>query len=458
MFDLEGGWSISFAGCGFLGVYHIGVASCLLERAPYLVEGASKIYGASAGALTAAMLTTHASVDRCCDDVLILAREARRRTLGPLHPSFQCMKVIRMGLERDMPTDAHLHASGRLCVSLTRVSDGENVLVSQFDNREELIQALICSCFVPMYCGLIPPALKGVRYVDGGMSDNLPRYKMRNTITVSPFSGESDICPKDSSSNFHELRVTNTSIQMNMANMYRLSRALFPPEPQILAEMCQNGYKDALRFLKQNNLLRVARPYASLRVTETTHTATVCCCFSVAKTDESLAGESVAPESTKAWVLRRLRHLRKQHWCRDEQLVNCLPPLLRRVFMEACREKHSLYAQVTDMLAMRVVSYVLLPCTLPVESAYSVTRRFLDWMPDVSEDMNWLRGVAGNVYQQLWKGSKASLRKCVSMPAALNVTLLQLHKEQDGHRCVSSTDLHSYCLDPLSALTRALTP
>lgn len=74
------------------------------------------------------------------------------------------------------------------------------------------------------------------RYVDGGISDNLPQYELKNTITVSPFSGESDICPRDSSTNIHELRVTNTSIQFNLRNLYRLSKALFPPEPQVRAQ------------------------------------------------------------------------------------------------------------------------------------------------------------------------------------------------------------------------------
>lgn len=71
------------------------------------------------------------------------------------------------------------------------------------------------------------------RYVDGGISDNLPQSELKNTITISPFSGESDICPRDSSTSFHELRFTNTSIQINLGNMYRLSRALFPPEPKV---------------------------------------------------------------------------------------------------------------------------------------------------------------------------------------------------------------------------------
>lgn len=57
-FPRETTWNISFAGCGFLGVYHIGVASCLREHAPFLVANATHIYGASAGALTATALVT----------------------------------------------------------------------------------------------------------------------------------------------------------------------------------------------------------------------------------------------------------------------------------------------------------------------------------------------------------------------------------------------------------------
>ena len=132
------------------------------------------------------------------------------------------------------------------------------------------------------------------RYVDGGISDNLPQYDHKNTITVSPFSGESDICPRDSSTNLHELRFTNTSIKFTLKNLYRVSRALFPPDPmvrpphtpvlpsflhhllnlrgaqltsdpsmtneervcfywlQVMNAMCKQGYLDALQFLKRN--------------------------------------------------------------------------------------------------------------------------------------------------------------------------------------------------------------
>lgn len=65
MFPLDSPWNISFAGCGFLGIYHIGVASCLQEQAPFLVENARHIYGASAGALTASAVVSGACLGRC---------------------------------------------------------------------------------------------------------------------------------------------------------------------------------------------------------------------------------------------------------------------------------------------------------------------------------------------------------------------------------------------------------
>ena len=46
--------NVSFSGCGFLGIYHVGVANCLKTYAPHLIE--KKIAGASAGALVATAL------------------------------------------------------------------------------------------------------------------------------------------------------------------------------------------------------------------------------------------------------------------------------------------------------------------------------------------------------------------------------------------------------------------
>ncbi|KAI5093890.1 patatin-like phospholipase domain-containing protein 2 [Silurus meridionalis] len=368
--------------------------------------------------------------EKCCENVIEVAKEARKRNLGPLHPTFNLVKVLRSGLQRDMPRDAHTLVSGRLCVSLTRVSDGENVLVSEFSSKEELIQALICSCFIPVFCGLFPPAYRGVRYVDGGVSNNLPQSELKNTISISPFSGESDICPKDNSSSLHELRFTNTSIQVTWGNVCRISQVFFPPEPKVMAELCQQGYKDALRFLEDNHLLHTECPKVDLVLMRDTPK---CCCVT---------------ESTREWMLRRLRLLGEHHWWLDEELVNHLPTPIKKVFCEACKGKDGLMAQITGLFPVRVASYMMMPYTLPVESAYSAVQRFVEWIPEVPADARWLIEMAGSVYKQAWKGDSSKggfpLRRCVSGPPSLN---LQPHNMHKRHVPFSAVDLHKYNWD-----------
>lgn len=88
--------------------------------------------------------------------------------------------------------------------------------------------------------------------MDGGLSDNLPIID-EQTVTVSPFSGESDICPQDDTFNLFQVNLVNTSIAVSPLNIYRLTRILFPAHPEVLSQMCQQGFDDALRFLQRNS-------------------------------------------------------------------------------------------------------------------------------------------------------------------------------------------------------------
>ena len=88
--------------------------------------------------------------------------------------------------------------------------------------------------------------------MDGSLSDNLPILD-NDTITVSPFAGECDICPMDNSSNFMHINIVNHSLQFTAGNLYRLSHALFPPHPEVLSQMCRQGFDDALVFLQSNS-------------------------------------------------------------------------------------------------------------------------------------------------------------------------------------------------------------
>ncbi|XP_012888804.1 PREDICTED: patatin-like phospholipase domain-containing protein 2 [Dipodomys ordii] len=323
-------------------------------------------------------------------NIIEVSKEARKRFLGPLHPSFNLVKTIRGCLLKILPADSHERASGRLGISLTRVSDGENVIISQFNSKEELIQANVCSTFIPVYCGLIPPSLQGVRYVDGGISDNLPLYELKNTITVSPFSGESDICPQDSSTNIHELRVTNTSIQFNLRNLYRLSKALFPPEPMVLREMCKQGYRDGLRFLRRNGLLNQPNPLLALPPTP--HHGR----------EEEEAEEAEGAEE-------RVHLEGHSQPPGEDHILEHLPARLNEALLEACVEPKDLMTTLSNMLPVRLATAMMVPYTLPLESAVSFTIRLLEWLPDVPEDIRWMKEQTGSICQYLVMRAKRKL-------------------------------------------------
>jgi patatin-like phospholipase domain-containing protein 2 len=151
--------NLSFSGCGFLGVYHIGVLCAFKEHAPEVLDG--KMAGCSAGSLAAACSMSGCCLGQMCSDALEIAIRARSRVLGPLHPTFNIVDIIRNGLRRILPPNAHEICSGRLFISLTRWKDNKNVIINQFDSREELIQVLICSSFVPYWSGVIPTKFRG---------------------------------------------------------------------------------------------------------------------------------------------------------------------------------------------------------------------------------------------------------------------------------------------------------
>lgn len=425
MFPLDTPWSISFAGCGFLGIYHVGVASCLLEQAPFLVQNAKHIYGASAGALTATALVTEVCLGEAGASIIDVAKEARKRFLGPMHPSFNLVKIVRHMLQRTLPSDCHHRANGRLGISLTRVTDGENVLVSHFNNKEELVQACVCSAYIPVYCGLIPPTLQGVRYVDGGISDNLPQYELKNTITVSPFSGESDICPRDTSTNIHELRFTNTSIQFTLTNLYRVSRALFPPEPMVMKAMCKQGYKDALHFLKKNGLLNFNGPHKDRPL--------------LANGEENQDYNNKEEDNNSNEAEERL-HVEQgaiMVHCKssvEEHFIEHLPPTLHKALVEACMERRSL----SNLLPVRMASALMLPYTLPLESALSLTLRLLEWLPDVQEDVGWIREQILKILQHVLRQASKSISQRVSAKISCQ---LELHHYQSLPSQISSTSL-----------------
>ncbi|GFS13083.1 patatin-like phospholipase domain-containing protein 2, partial [Elysia marginata] len=90
--------------------------------------------------------------------------------------------------------------------------------------------------------------------LDGGFSDNIPCFDS-NTITVCPFAGEADICPRDLTAVDMSVDLGHTSFHISEDNIFRLNHALNPMEPEMLLSLCEEGYNECLRFLHRKELL-----------------------------------------------------------------------------------------------------------------------------------------------------------------------------------------------------------
>uniref|UniRef100_A0A8C3X1T7 triacylglycerol lipase n=1 Tax=Catagonus wagneri TaxID=51154 RepID=A0A8C3X1T7_9CETA len=328
--------------------------------------------------------------DQTLEVLVDLVRNARSRSLSVLHPSFNLAKRLRDGLHRILPDNVHQLLSGKLCISLTRVSDGKNVLVSDFRSKEEVVGALVCSSFIPLVCGLIPPSFRGVRYVDGGASDSVPFFDSKTTITVSPFYGESDICPKVKSTNFLHVDFTKLNLRLCSENIYLISQALFPPDVKVLGEICLRGYLDAARFLEENGICD--RPHPGLNV-------------SSAELDIlAPPWEHLSPESSPgvaAWeavsegdeLLDHL-HLSILPW---DQHIRIVSPRLILALREVTRDPDGYISKMCNFFPIKVMSYMMLPCLLPVESAIAVVQRLVMWLPDMPDDIPWLQWATSRI-------------------------------------------------------------
>lgn len=132
--------NLTFSGCGFFGIYHIGVMSCLKQHGTGFLRRVKCFGGASAGAFAAVGLVVDLDISEVAESVLRLAKRAKSLSLGPLHPRFQIVETVRRAFEDMLPENAHELASGRLHISLTRVPDCENVIISEFYSKEDLIE------------------------------------------------------------------------------------------------------------------------------------------------------------------------------------------------------------------------------------------------------------------------------------------------------------------------------
>ncbi|XP_071527198.1 uncharacterized protein [Panulirus ornatus] len=238
--------AVTFCGCGFLGVYLVGAATCLKENAPSLLRG--KLAGSSVGSLIATCIVCDVPLQVLRETLLKTAKVSRSYILGSFNPFFPLEEPLLRNLLEMLPEDAHIRATGRLHLSLTRASTLTNEVVSEYKTRDELLRAVLCCCFLPGISGFSLPTFQGRRYIDGGMSNNMP-LKSPTTLSINAFAGEFDICPVNDGKNYGPTSAFNQTLEMSPDNLRKFFLALVPPEPEDLDVYYDQGYADTLKYI-----------------------------------------------------------------------------------------------------------------------------------------------------------------------------------------------------------------
>ncbi|XP_053943846.1 omega-hydroxyceramide transacylase-like isoform X2 [Cuculus canorus] len=245
----EGGpFSILFRGCSTLLAYEAGVLAALKELSPNILKSASRVYGASSGSIVAAVGLCDCDIEEVKNSFFHYVKQSS--WVGLLGGG-NAMKILKKVLNKHLPTNAHQLVSGKLHIVVTRLHDWRSVTVSDFTSKQELIEAVLCSCFIPVFFGFLPPVYRGVRYIDGELGMWRANFISQTTITVSGFGGEYDICPRDCSAAFFTFQISDCILHISKRNIYRFMYIFLLPSNEVVDHFYTHGYQDTVSFLKR---------------------------------------------------------------------------------------------------------------------------------------------------------------------------------------------------------------
>ena len=168
----DGHAAVCLCGGGFRTWYHIGVYHGLYST--FGRETLDKVHwsGSSVGSLMACIAASGVDPDVVwahIPDIACLHRDrwwTNFSTVG---------NKCRFLLQDVLPEDAHVRCTGRCFISITSLFPvPHNVIVTEFETRDDLIDAVIASTYIPLWTHPGICVHHGMVCVDGGVMNNLP--------------------------------------------------------------------------------------------------------------------------------------------------------------------------------------------------------------------------------------------------------------------------------------------
>ncbi|XP_043713983.1 patatin-like phospholipase domain-containing protein 4 [Telopea speciosissima] len=230
----------SFSAAGLLFPYHLGVAQFLIEKG-YIKE-TTPLAGSSAGAIVCAVIASGNNMQEALKATKILAEDCRLRGTA-----FRLGAVLRNILQEFLPDDVHSRSNGRVRVAVTQILwRPKGLLVDQFDSKEDLINAVITSSFVPGYLAPSPATMFRNRLcVDGGLTLFMPPTSAAHTVRVCAFPAD-QLSLKGIGISPH----CNPESRASIRQLFQW--ALEPAQDHILDRLFEFGYLDAATWAEHN--------------------------------------------------------------------------------------------------------------------------------------------------------------------------------------------------------------
>ncbi|XP_051180924.1 uncharacterized protein [Lolium perenne] len=230
----------SFSAAGLLFPYHIGAAQYLLEKG-YITER-TPLAGSSAGAIICAVIASGNTMQEALQVTKILAENCRSKGTA-----FRLEAVLKNVLEKFLPDDLHIRCNGRIRVAITQLSwRPTGLLVDQFDSKEDVINAVITSSFIPGYLAPRPATFFRNRLcIDGGLTLFMPPTSASETVRICAFPA--------SRLGLQGIGISPDCNPENRATPRQLFNwALEPAEDEVLDKLYELGYQDAAVWAEQN--------------------------------------------------------------------------------------------------------------------------------------------------------------------------------------------------------------
>jgi predicted acylesterase/phospholipase RssA len=127
--------------------YHIGVAHRLVTAGR--IRSYTKFAGASGGSLMGAYLACAVDPEAVMDAQLHQAEVCYQQGTW-----WKLRRLLKDILEATLPDNAHEYCNGRLTVAVTRLWPQPRlrpIYIQHFEDKDDLISALLASCMVPTY-------------------------------------------------------------------------------------------------------------------------------------------------------------------------------------------------------------------------------------------------------------------------------------------------------------------